>query len=179
MKQDVEKNRRLKVFTGGNDLPEDHPLAKVDPKTGENYNTMFRAVHDIFGHLSGDNDFSQLGEEGAWKTHRQTLNDEAVPAMTNETRSQTSSFFKNNNTFPEQKATIPPDFAMTDKPEAEGTPKASMETARMSDAVVLQMSLVDHKRQPAKGVALRAKKVLRCGQQQVHSFYGNCSDERR
>jgi len=118
MKQDVEKNHRLKVFTGGNSLPEDHPMAKVDPKTGETYNTMFRAVHDIFGHLSGDNDFSQLGEEGAWKTHRQTLSPEAVPAMTNETRSQTSSFFKNSNTFPEQKATIPPDYAMSDASDA-------------------------------------------------------------
>ena len=63
LRDDVKNNKTLKVFKGGNPLPEDHPLAKVDPKTGETYNTMFRAVHDLFGHLTKDNDFSENGEE--------------------------------------------------------------------------------------------------------------------
>ena len=121
---DVKNNKTLKVFKGGNPLPEDHPLAKVDPKTGETYNTMFRAVHDLFGHLTKDNDFSENGEENAWNTHRQMMSPEAVPAMTTETRGQTSWFFNHGEkpgTFAEQKAGILPDFANAPTPDAKAT----------------------------------------------------------
>ena len=93
-------------------MEEGHNLAEVDPKTGENYNTMFRAVHDIFGHAAQGHDFSEAGEESAWNTHRQMMSPEAIPAMTTETRAQTSSFFKNGEQFPAQKNGILPNFAM-------------------------------------------------------------------
>jgi predicted GNAT family acetyltransferase len=112
MMDDLKNNKRLKVYRGGEPLPEDHPLNKVDPETGEKYNTMFRAVHDAFGHGAQGHDFSEAGEESAWNTHRQMMSPEAIPAMTTETRAQVASFFKNDNKFPEQKAGILPDFAM-------------------------------------------------------------------
>jgi hypothetical protein len=124
---DVKKNKTLKVFGGGNPLPEDHPLAKIDPDTGETYNNMFRAVHDYFGHVAPDNPFSLVGEENAWRNHVATLSPEAVPAMTTETRGQTNWYFNNKGVrggmnpgaFAEQKAGLLPDFATT-PPERAG-----------------------------------------------------------
>lgn len=121
MVNDLEKNKTLKVFRGGNPLPEDHPLAKIDPKTGESYNTMFRAVHDAFGHAMPGNDFSEAGEENAWNTHRQMMSKEAVPAMTTETKGQTSWFFNHGEEpgkFAEQKAGLLPDKYTTSAADA-------------------------------------------------------------
>lgn len=123
---DVKDNKTLKVWRGGNPLPEDHPLAKVDPETGETYNTMFRAVHDLFGHVAQGHDFSEPGEESAWNVHRQMMSPEAVPAMTTETRGQTSWFFNNEGVrggeplgkFAEQKAGLLPEYASERTPEA-------------------------------------------------------------
>lgn len=112
MMDDINENKRLKVFTGGQELNEGHPLAKVDPNTGESYNTMFRAVHDLFGHGVQAHDFSEPGEESAWNVHRQMMSPEAVPAMTTETRGQTSWFFNHGDTpgeFAEQKAGLLPE----------------------------------------------------------------------
>jgi ribosomal protein S18 acetylase RimI-like enzyme len=111
VKKDVEDNKRLKIFTGGNPLPEDHPLAQIDPKTGLSYNTMFRGVHDIYGHLAGNNDFSETGEAGATNSHRQMMSPESVPALLNETEAQVSQYFhgKDKGNFPAQNATIVPD----------------------------------------------------------------------
>lgn len=112
MFNDLKNNKTLKVFRGDNPLPEDHPLAKIDPKTGESYNTMFRAVHDAFGHAMPENDFSEKGEENAWNTHRQMMSPEAVPAMTTETKGQTSWFFNHGEEpgkFAEQKAGLLPE----------------------------------------------------------------------
>jgi hypothetical protein len=133
MRDDVKDNKRLKIFRGGNPLPEDHPLAKVDPKTGESYNTMFRAVHDLFGHLAQEHDFSEKGEENAWNVHRQMMSPEAVPAMSTETRGQTSWFFNHSDKpgeFAEQKAGILPNFA--------NAPSPTTATMRMSDDELLK-----------------------------------------
>lgn len=123
MKKDFNDNKRLKVFRGGNELPKDHPLAQVDPKTGETYNVMFRAVHDAIGHLTHDNDFSEKGEQNAFDTHRQTMSKEAIPAMTTETKAQVASYFNNGEKFPEQKAGILPDRYVDDAPD----PKAVLD----------------------------------------------------
>lgn len=117
MKKDFNDNKRLKVFRGGNELPKDHPLAQVDPKTGETYNVMFRAVHDAIGHLMHDNDFTEKGEQNAFDTHRQTMSKDALPAMTTETKGQVASFFNNGEKFPEQKAGILPDKYTGDAPD--------------------------------------------------------------
>ena len=92
---DVKNNKHLGVWRGGNPLEKGHPLAEVDSKTGENYNTMLRAVHDLFGHVAAENKFGEAGEESAWNLHKQMFSKEAMPAMTTETRGQTSWFFNN------------------------------------------------------------------------------------
>lgn len=116
---DVNKNKHLGVWRGGNPLGEGHPLAEVDPETGENYNTMLRAVHDLFGHVAAKNKFGEAGEESAWNLHKQMFSPEAMPAMTTETRGQTSWFFNHEGVrggeapgrFAEQKAGLLPEFA--------------------------------------------------------------------
>jgi hypothetical protein len=89
MKADVANNRHLYFFQGG-DIPADHPLAAVDPKTGLSYNDKFRAIHDLFGHSSQGFEFGPRGEENAWWQHMQMFSPEARPAMTSETRGQNS-----------------------------------------------------------------------------------------
>lgn len=121
MEKDVKDNKTLKSFRGGNELKEGHPLYEVDPETGENYNTMFRAIHDLFGHVAQGHDFSEPGEESAWHAHMQMMEPAARPAMTTETRGQTSWFFNREpvrlgeeaaGKFADQKAGLLPDFAM-------------------------------------------------------------------
>jgi hypothetical protein len=106
MRDDVNKNKRIKVWLGG-EPPADHPLSTVDPDTGLSYNTMFRAVHDIMGHVAGDNDFSQTGEENAYQRHAQSYSKDALPALTTETKGQTSNFFNSSKV----RAGAAPDFA--------------------------------------------------------------------
>lgn len=89
MVQDVKNNKHLYFFQGG-DFPEGHPMMEVDPKSGLNYNDMFRAVHDLFGHAAQGNQFGPKGEEVAYQLHRQMFSPEAVPALTSETRGQNS-----------------------------------------------------------------------------------------
>lgn len=73
----------------------DNPLMKAVP--GEEIdgrpvlvNDVFRIVHDMFGHLKEGNGFRAEGEENAWRSHAAMFSDEALPAMTNETRGQNS-----------------------------------------------------------------------------------------
>ena len=92
MRDDVKNNKHITVWTGGNPLEEGHPLAK---KLGGGWdgNTLLRAVHDVMGHVAGDNDFSEKGEENAYNLHKQTFSEKALPALTTETKGQTSWFF--------------------------------------------------------------------------------------
>lgn len=92
MAKDVRDNRRLKVWTGG-EPPADHPLSGIDPETGLSNNTLMRAVHDIMGHVAGDNDFTEKGEENAYQRHAQSYSDAALPALTTETKGQTSHYW--------------------------------------------------------------------------------------
>lgn len=89
MIEDVVRNKHLAFFQGGT-LPAGHPLADVEPDTGLTYNDEFRAVHDLFGHAGGGNQFGPQGEERAWALHRQMFPPEAIPALTTETRGQNS-----------------------------------------------------------------------------------------
>jgi hypothetical protein len=115
MRDDVKNNKRIKVWDGGKP-PADHPLSGVDPETGVTYNTLFRAVHDIMGHVAGENDFTQQGEENAYQRHAQSYSKEAIPALTTETRGQTSHFFNNERVrkggtpdFVDQRAALLPE----------------------------------------------------------------------
>lgn len=138
MMADVRNNHRLKVYTGG-DLPKDHPLAEIEPTTGQTYNNLFRATHDIFGHTAGGHDFTEGGEYNAFNAHNQMYSDEAKPAVRTETLGQ-SNWVSNNkdvregrspqySRFAEQKATILPDAPGTHEPADEGSIKDTVETA--------------------------------------------------
>lgn len=133
MRQDVLNNKNLGYYQGG-DMPQDHPLAQVDPETGLTPNDMFRAVHDLYGHALHGFEFGPRGEYGAWKAHSQMYSPEARRAMTSETHSQNSfvNFGKhlrrpdgsipkrgeegwihpNDRPFAEQKAVLPPNWVM-------------------------------------------------------------------
>lgn len=89
MMKDVNDNHHLYFFQGG-DIPADHPLAETNKDTGYSYNDMFRAVHDLFGHVANGFQFGPKGEENAYLVHRQMFSPEAIPALTNETRAQNS-----------------------------------------------------------------------------------------
>ena len=87
MIDDVTQRGHLNVFQGGD--PHDF-LNAVDPRTGLNSNEMFRAVHDFYGHGIKKNPFGPKGEEVAWGAHQPMYTDLARPAMTAETRGQSS-----------------------------------------------------------------------------------------
>lgn len=89
MMADVKENKHLSYFTGGT-LPQDHPLAAIDPGTGHPYNHLFRAIHDLFGHASEGFEFGQNGEENAYMRHRAMFTKDAWPALFNETKAQNS-----------------------------------------------------------------------------------------
>lgn len=129
MQADVEDNHHLSVYTGGTELPKDHPLAEIEPSTGESYNSIFRGTHDIFGHAAGGHDFSEAGEENAYNAHKQMYSDEARPAVRNETQGQSNWYFNNDKVrngdeqgFPEQKATILEKSTNGQKEEEGGDP---------------------------------------------------------
>jgi hypothetical protein len=86
MVEDVNKNRHLAVFNGGE--PHTH-LGKIEG-VKENANNMFRAVHDFYGHAVHNNQFGPKGEEIAWSVHKQMFPEAAHPALTAETRGQNS-----------------------------------------------------------------------------------------
>jgi hypothetical protein len=125
MAKDIRDNKEIKVFSGGQP-PADHPLSQIDPETGVSNNTLFRAVHDIMGHVAGDNDFSQRGEENAYQRHAQSYSDEALPALTTETKGQTSHYFNNSRVreggtpdFVDQRAALLPEEFHGKQPEPE------------------------------------------------------------
>lgn len=129
MHADVKNNHHLSVFTGG-EVPKDHPLAEVDKDTGQPYNNIFRATHDIFGHSAGGHDFSEAGEGSAYGAHAQMYSKDALPAVRTETLGQSNWFFNNKEVrngkapadFPEQKAAI-----LSDNGSVGATPKQMVE----------------------------------------------------
>lgn len=91
MTDDVRDNKHLWFFTGG----EPHPLlshltAWIINGVQLNYNDVFRAVHDCFGHAAEGYEFGARGEENAWIHHSMTLTTWAQRALTTETRGQNS-----------------------------------------------------------------------------------------
>ncbi|MEM9461700.1 MAG: DUF3293 domain-containing protein [Myxococcota bacterium] len=53
-------------------------------------NDQFRAIHDYFGHADNGNRFGPVGEERAWREHVTMFTLLARPALTTETRGQSS-----------------------------------------------------------------------------------------
>lgn len=121
----IEKGE-LFVYDVHDGLPEDHPmLEEAFPLTGVNYNFIFRAVHDYYGHYGGprmthhrfemSESHGLFGEEAAYLRHRMSLPLAAAMALTCETRCQTA---VNNlimpDTFGPQKCVLLPTWAYND-----------------------------------------------------------------
>lgn len=105
---DVRDNRHLWYFTGG----------EYHPYLGE-YNTVFRAVHDLFGHAAEGYEFGPRGEENAWIHHSMMFSPLAQRALTTETRGQNcwvnagpyAALPASERPFAEQKAALLPEWA--------------------------------------------------------------------
>jgi hypothetical protein len=97
---DIVDNGRLWVFPteqGYGSLGDiaDNPLLKKVGRVGDKENAVandaFRVVHDAYGHFAPGNPFFRhQGEDRAWQHHGRMFTDEALPAMTAETRGQNS-----------------------------------------------------------------------------------------
>ena len=103
MAADLGTTRRLRIFaTGGRG--NSHPFLTAEQ------NDMFRAVHDVFGHLASGRGFDRHGEDAAWYAHSRMYSPLARLAMTTETRGQTSMFVWHHQgrRFPDQKLMLLP-----------------------------------------------------------------------
>lgn len=80
LRHDVVHNNRIKTYstatTGG------HPFFTNDQ------NDMFRAVHDMFGHLGSGRGIDMHGEDAAYQAHAAMFSPAARPALATETRGQ-------------------------------------------------------------------------------------------
>ena len=86
MRSDVFDRNHLSVFTAA-DLPANHPLAQLAPN-GEMFNSVFRAVHDLYGHAGTGYGFGPQGELKAFRAHAVYFTPEALPALAAETLAQ-------------------------------------------------------------------------------------------
>lgn len=105
MANDLRESRRLRVYSS-EACNNPHPLLSHDE------NTMFRAVHDAFGHAASGRGFDVHGEEASWLKHLFMYTGPARLALTTETRGQSSAFIfgLHGRRFPEQKAVILPEL---------------------------------------------------------------------
>ena len=97
---DLRANKHLYVFpteggfgSSGADMSDNPLLKSTGIKSGDHdvlVNDAFRAVHDVFGHGMEGARFGPRGEENAWQAHKRLFSDEAMPALTSETRGQNS-----------------------------------------------------------------------------------------
>lgn len=87
--------KHLYFFTGG-EPPPDHPLAADSGLRLQGvrltHNHVFRVVHDAFGHGLFRRSFGPQGEEQAWLIHASMYANDAIPALTSETRGQNAWF---------------------------------------------------------------------------------------
>ncbi|WP_428308034.1 hypothetical protein [Lacipirellula sp.] len=103
MMDDVDANRHLYFFRTSNGFGDstnvsadtsDHachwPSGIISNGSDLCINDLFRAIHDIFGHVIGEFNFGPIGEENAWLCHSSMFSDSARRAMTSETRAQNS-----------------------------------------------------------------------------------------
>lgn len=84
LKKDYTKGETIRIFSEGEELPKNHPLAEIST-LGISYNLIFRSVHDFFGHLTVDADFSFMGEYLSYKSHASMFSNVAQNALACET----------------------------------------------------------------------------------------------
>lgn len=99
LRNDVVNHSRISVLgtaqTGG------HPVFSNDE------NDMFRAVHDVFGHLGSGRGVDKHGEEAAYQKHSRMFTPLARQAMATETRGQNQALHLHGD-FQDQKVGILP-----------------------------------------------------------------------
>lgn len=99
-RDDVVNRNRMQVLatesTGG------HPFFSNDE------NDMFRAVHDVYGHLGSGRGIDMHGEEAAYQKHARMFSPLARRAMTTETRGQNGALHLHGE-FQDQKVALLPD----------------------------------------------------------------------
>jgi hypothetical protein len=97
-KHDVAENGRIEALstaaTGGT------PNFR-NPET----NDLFRAVHDVWGHIASNRGVDRQGEEGAFQHHRQLYPPVARPALANQLREQIG-YMQRYGDFPKLKHAI-------------------------------------------------------------------------
>lgn len=100
IRDDINNHGRMKVMqtasTGG------HPFMSNDE------NDMFRAVHDVFGHLGSGRGVDRHGEEAAFQKHAAMFTPMARRAMATETRGQNGALHLTGS-FQDQKVALLPD----------------------------------------------------------------------
>lgn len=100
MRWDFTRRKRIKIMrtsaTGS------HPFFT------DEQNDMFRAVHDVFGHLATGRGFDRHGEEAAYQAHKTMFSGKAVPALATETRGQ-NMFLLERGFFGPQKLVLLPE----------------------------------------------------------------------
>jgi hypothetical protein len=97
-----------KVFTGSDNLPADHPLARVSGYHSQTINSLARAVHDCYGHLANDLAFDFDGEMECYRIERKLYSSIALPAMYSEAIGQLCWYFSRGDFLATQKACIIP-----------------------------------------------------------------------
>jgi len=104
LKQDVKKNKRMKVST----IDAQHDV--FDNIT----NAKFRAIHDYLSHVtalkSRGTEFTLYGELQAYNVHLKTAPPKAVPALFTEVVGQVCAYYANGNKFAEQKICLLDNF---------------------------------------------------------------------
>lgn len=98
-RNDVTQNHHIDVLstkaTGG------HPLFSNDE------NDMFRAVHDVFGHLGSGRAIDRHGEDAAYQKHSEMFSPLARQALASETRGQNGALHLTGS-FQDQKVALLP-----------------------------------------------------------------------
>lgn len=122
VRSDIRNNNRIKVLstrtTGG------HPVFTDDQ------NDMFRAVHDVFGHLGSGRGVDMHGEEAAYQKHSRMFSPLARQAMATETRGQNAALHLHGG-FQEQKVALLPQHLQ------------SLQFASRGDATARQFAMAD------------------------------------
>lgn len=125
------------------------------------FNDLFRAVHDAMGHGIEGSGFRARGEENAWQAHARLFSDEALPALTSETRGQNSwlnygphgeanqTAQVGDTVFADQKAGLMPEWTWRERRAGEEPPRMGhnggppMAPMNMAEALRLRAEQMD------------------------------------